>query len=52
LLFLYLHNKVLSTASNTRYLSFEAVQAPFEFGRDVNDRFLISVNFDVMKEVG
>lgn len=45
-------SKNLPTSSGTRYLSVEAVQAPFALGRDGNDRHIVSVNFDVTKEIG
>ncbi len=43
-----LHN---TTMSGTRYLDFEAVQAPFQLGRDENERWLWGLNFNVKKEV-
>lgn len=41
-----------TTMGGTRYLEFEAVQAPFQLGRDENERHLWSLNFNVKKEVG
>lgn len=41
----------LPTATGVRYLSIAADQSPFSIGRDKNDRFLVSVNFTVRKEV-
>ncbi len=40
-----------TTMGTTRYLEFEAVQAPFQIGRDENERHLWSLNFNVKKEV-
>lgn len=40
-----------TTMGTTRYLEFEAVQAPFQLGRDENERHLWSLNFNVKKEV-
>jgi hypothetical protein len=40
-----------TTMTATRYLEFEAVQAPFQLGRDDNERWLWSLNFNVKKEV-
>ena len=37
----------LPTATGTNYLSIVAVQSPFSIGRDKNDRFLISCNYEV-----
>ena len=41
----------LPTSTGTRYLSIEAVQAPFQAGFDANRRNLVSVNFNVEKVV-
>jgi len=41
-----------TTMTGTRYLSVDAVQSPFSIGRDDNERYLVSVNFRVKKEVG
>ena len=41
-----------TTMSGVRFLSIEAIQAPFSVGRDKQDRYLVSVNFRVKKEVG
>ena len=41
----------LPTATGTRYLEITAVQTPFSLGRDDNDRPIISVNFNVWKQV-
>ena len=40
-----------TTMSGTRYLEFVAVQAPFQLGRDDNQRHMWSLNFNVKKEV-
>lgn len=40
-----------TTMSGTRYLEFVAVQAPFQLGRDDNQRHLWSVNFNVKKDI-
>ena len=41
----------LPTATGTRYLEITAVQAPFTIGPDDNDRPIVSVNFNVWKQV-
>ena len=41
----------LPTATGTLYLDITAVQAPFTIGPDDNDRPIVSVNFDVWKQV-
>ncbi len=41
----------LPTATGTLYLEITAVQTPFSIGPDDNDRPVISVNFDVWKQV-
>ncbi len=41
-----------TTMSGVRFLSVEAIQPPFSVGRDKQDRYLVSVNFRVKKEVG
>ena len=41
----------LPTSTGTRYLSVDAIQAPFSLGRDENERYLVSVNFQIRKEV-
>jgi hypothetical protein len=41
----------LPTSTGTRYLSIEAIQAPFQAGYDANRRNLVSVNFNVEKVV-
>ena len=46
-----LANTVLPTTAGSLYIDISAVQSPFSIGRDANDRFLMSVNFDVMKTV-
>ena len=38
--------------SSVRYLDIEAMQSPFSIGRDEQERYLVSVNFRVKKEVG
>ena len=45
-------DRLLPTATGTRYLQITAVQPPFYLQRDENDRYIVSVNFDVWKEVG
>ena len=46
-----LNSQNLPTATGTRYLQITAVQSHFFIDRDDNDRFLVSVNFDVWKEI-
>ena len=46
-----LAGRTLPTATGTRYLEITAVQSPFSLGRDDNDRSIISVNFNVWKQV-
>ncbi len=41
----------LPTATGPRYLQITAVQPPFFLQRDENQRYIVSVNFDVWKEV-
>jgi len=46
-------NRALPTTTGTHhYVSIDAVQSPFLVGRDKNDRFVFSVNFDVTKTTG
>ena len=45
-------NTTLPTATGIRYGSVDAVQSPFLINRDQNDRFVMSINFDVMKSTG
>ena len=46
-------NRALPTTTGTHhYVSIDAVQSPFLVGRDSNDRFVFSVNFDVTKTTG
>ncbi len=40
-----------TTMSGTRWGSVDAIQAPFSLGRDENERYLVSVNFQIHKEV-
>ena len=48
-----LNNRSLPTTTGTHhYVSIDAVQSPFLVGRDSNDRFVFSVNFDVTKTTG
>ncbi len=48
-----LNNRALPTTTGTHhYVSIDAVQSPFSIGRDSNDRFVFSVNFDVTKTTG
>ena len=48
-----INNRMLPTTSGPRhYVSIDAVQSPFSIGRDKNDRFVFSVNFDVTKTTG
>lgn len=42
----------LPTSTGTTYLDFSAVQAPFLLQRDEHDRYIVSVNFNVRKQVG
>lgn len=42
----------LPTSTGTRYLSIDAIQAPYAYGRDDNDRFLVTTNYAIRKEVG
>ena len=44
-----IHDRGLPTTTGTLYQSIDAVQSPFEMGRDRNDRFVFSVNFTVVK---
>ena len=46
------HDRGLPTTTGTHYLSIGAVQSPFLVGRDSNDRYIFSVNFDVTKTTG
>lgn len=46
------HDTTLPTATGTPYVSITAVQSPFLTGRDSNDRYVFSVNFDVTKTTG
>jgi hypothetical protein len=47
-----LAGRTLPTATGTRYLEITAVQAPFSIGRDDNERWLVSTNYNVWKAVG
>ena len=47
-----LNNRGLPTTTGKHYVSIDAVQSPFSIGRDKNDRFVFSVNFDVTKTTG
>ena len=44
-------NQDLASTGGSRYIDITAVQSPFSIGRDANSRFLMSVNFDVLKLV-
>lgn len=44
--------QVLPTSVGTHYIDIRAVQSPFSIGRDENGRSMVSVNFDVRKQVG
>jgi hypothetical protein len=46
-----LADRSLPTATGTRYLEITAVQAPFFTGRDENDRYIVSTNYDTWKTV-
>lgn len=41
----------LPTSTGTVYVDVTAIQSPFSIGRDGNGRYLVSVNFDVRKEL-
>lgn len=41
----------LPTATGTTYLDITAAQPPFSLGRDENERFLVSTNYNVWKAV-
>lgn len=41
------HSGPLPTSTGTNYISITAVQEPFSIGRDRNDRFLVSCNYQV-----
>ena len=47
-----LANTTLPTATGVAYAAVDAVQSPFEIGRDSNDREKLSVNFTIMKSTG
>ena len=47
-----LSGRSLPTATGINYLEITAVQAPFFTGRDENDRYIVSTNYDVWKAVG
>jgi len=42
-------NQTLPTATGTHYVDVSANQSPFALTRDANDRFVMSVNFSVVK---
>ncbi|MHC5112316.1 MAG: minor capsid protein [Planctomycetota bacterium] len=42
----------LPTATGPSYLSVAAIQNPFSIGRDDNERYVMSCNFDVWKTTG
>ena len=46
------NNAGLPTSTGVRYAAIDAVQSPFAIGRDSNDRFEMSVNFEIMKSTG
>ena len=46
------HDRGLPTTTGTHYVEIGAVQSPFLVGRDQNDRYIFSVNFDVTKTTG
>ena len=46
------NSRGLPTTTGTHYVSVDAVQSPFLVTRDQNDRFVLSVNFDVTKTTG
>ena len=45
-------NRNLPTTSGTAYVSIDAVQQPFLVHRDENERFVMGVNFNVVKSTG
>jgi len=45
-------NTTLPTATGVSYGSIDATQSPFLINRDSNDRFVMSVNFDIRKSTG
>lgn len=47
-----IHDRGIPTSTGTHYVSIDAVQSPFEMGRDKNDRFIFSVNFVISKSTG
>ena len=46
------NNTGFPTTTGTHYGSIDAVQSPFLVNRDGNNRFVMSVNFDVLKVSG
>ena len=46
------NNATLPTSSGTHYAVIDAAQSPFLIHRDSNDRFVMSVNFNVTKTTG
>ncbi len=46
------NNTPFPTSTGTHYGSIDAVQSPFQIDRDRNDRFILSINFDVIKTTG
>ena len=45
-------NEALPTATGVWYAAIDAVQSPFLITRDSNDRFVVGVNFNVIKTTG
>ena len=43
-------NRKLPTSTGTLYVSISSVQAPFSYGRDVNDRWLVACNYRVERD--
>ena len=46
------NNDLLPTATGVHYGSIDAAQSPFLINRDSNDRFVMSINFNVVKTTG
>lgn len=46
------NNAALPTATGVHYASIDASQSPFLTHRDKNDRFVMSVNFNIVKTTG
>jgi len=46
------NDQALPTTTGTHYSSIDASQSPFLTHRDANDRFVMSINFNVVKTTG